>query len=87
MRQPWRGRLDTIGDPVQCETVIRRQGRPTLFSMPSWRRKGCGVSSNADPLRTHNMHEFQVLAVFAVIVAIYLGLFFASEHFFMKDKE
>lgn len=33
------------------------------------------------------MHEFQILAVFAVICAIYLGLFFASEHFFMKDKE
>ena len=45
------------------------------------------VSYNTDPLRTHKMHEFQVLAVFAVIVAIYLGLFYASEHFFMKDKE
>lgn len=33
------------------------------------------------------MHEFQVLAVFAVVVAIYLGLFYASEHFFMKDEE
>ena len=30
------------------------------------------------------MHEFQILATFAVIVAIYLGLFFAAEKFFMK---
>lgn len=33
------------------------------------------------------MHEFQVLATFLVICAIYLGLFYASEKFFMKDKE
>ena len=30
------------------------------------------------------MHEFEVLATFAVICAIYLGVFFASEKFFMK---
>ncbi len=32
------------------------------------------------------MHEFQVLATFAVISAVYLGLFYASEKFFMKDE-
>ncbi len=30
------------------------------------------------------MHEFEVLAIFAVIGAVYLGLFFAAEKFFMK---
>lgn len=30
------------------------------------------------------MHEFQVLATFLVICAIYLGLFFAAEKHFMK---
>ena len=30
------------------------------------------------------MHEFQVLATFAVIAAIYVGLFFAAEKFWMK---
>lgn len=33
------------------------------------------------------MHEFQVLATFAVLASIYIGLFLASEKFFMKDKE
>lgn len=32
------------------------------------------------------MHEFQVLATFFVIAAVYVGLFFAAERFFMKDK-
>ena len=32
------------------------------------------------------MHEFQVLATFAVIAAVYLGLFYAAERFFMKDE-
>ncbi len=30
------------------------------------------------------MHEFQVLATFAVIAAVYFGLFIAAEKFFMK---
>ena len=30
------------------------------------------------------MHEFEVLATFAVICAVYLGIFFASEKYFMK---
>lgn len=30
------------------------------------------------------MHEFGVLATFVVICAIYLGIFFASEKYFMK---
>lgn len=30
------------------------------------------------------MHEFEVLAIFAVVGAVYLGLFFAAEKFFMK---
>lgn len=30
------------------------------------------------------MHEFEVLATLAVISAIYIGLFFAAEKFFMK---
>lgn len=33
------------------------------------------------------MHEFDVVATFAVICAVYLGLFYAAEHFFMRDKE
>lgn len=33
------------------------------------------------------MHEFQVIATFAVVCGIYLSLFYAAEHFFMKDKE
>lgn len=33
------------------------------------------------------MYEFQVLATFAVIAAIYIGIFFAAEKFFMKEKE
>lgn len=33
------------------------------------------------------MHEFDVLATFAVICAVYLGLFYAAELFFMKNKE
>lgn len=32
------------------------------------------------------MHEFQVLATFAVFCAIYIALFFAAERFFMQDK-
>jgi hypothetical protein len=32
------------------------------------------------------MHEFTVIATFAVICAVYLGLFYAAERFFMKDK-
>jgi len=32
------------------------------------------------------MHEFQVLATFAVISAIYFGIFIAAEKMFMKDK-
>lgn len=32
------------------------------------------------------MHEFQVLATFFVIAAVYVGLFLAAERFFMKDK-
>ena len=32
------------------------------------------------------MHEFQVVAVFVVISAIYVGLFLAAERFFMKDE-
>jgi len=30
------------------------------------------------------MHEFEVLATFAVICAVYVGLFLAAEKFFMK---
>lgn len=30
------------------------------------------------------MHEFEVLVTFGVICAIYLGVFFASEKYFMK---
>jgi len=30
------------------------------------------------------MHEFEVLIAFAVISAVYVGLFFAAERFFMK---
>jgi hypothetical protein len=30
------------------------------------------------------MHEFQVLATFAVIAAVYFGLFIAAEKFFLK---
>lgn len=33
------------------------------------------------------MHEFQVLATFFVIAAIYIGMFLAAEKFFMKDVE
>jgi hypothetical protein len=32
------------------------------------------------------MHEFQVLASYAVIAATYIGLFLAAERFFMKDR-
>ncbi len=32
------------------------------------------------------MHEFQVLATFVVISAIYVCLFLAAERFFMKDE-
>lgn len=32
------------------------------------------------------MHEFEVVAIFAVICAIYIGLFLAAEKFFMKDQ-
>ena len=32
------------------------------------------------------MHEFQVLATFAVFCAIYIGLFLAAERFFMQKK-
>jgi hypothetical protein len=34
----------------------------------------------------HAMHEFAVIATFAVICAVYLGLFLAAEKFFMKDE-
>jgi len=30
------------------------------------------------------MHEFEVLATFAVICAVYIGLFLAAEKFYMK---
>ena len=33
------------------------------------------------------MHEFQVLAVFFVIAAIYIGLFIAAEKFFMQEHQ
>jgi hypothetical protein len=33
------------------------------------------------------MYEFQVLATFAVISAIYIGVFLAAEKFFMKNGE
>ena len=91
---PGKPLLDTIGDPVQCVTVIR--GKSIIAVKASSRatarplstcREGCGFLPNAESLRTNIMHEFQVLAVFAVICAVYLGLFYASEHFFMKDKE
>lgn len=30
------------------------------------------------------MHEFEVLVTFAVIAAVYIGLFLAAEKYFMK---
>lgn len=30
------------------------------------------------------MHEFGILAVFFIVVAIYLGIFYASEKYFMN---
>lgn len=30
------------------------------------------------------MHEFEVLVTFAVVAALYVGLFFAVEKFFLK---
>lgn len=51
-----------------------------------FRYGGCARAVVRAPCPESTMHEFQVLATFAVIAAIYIGLFLAAEKFFMKDK-
>ena len=49
----------------------------------SGQRGGCPAPTSAG---SRAMHEFQVIASYAVIAAIYIGLFLAAERFFMQDK-
>jgi hypothetical protein len=41
---------------------------------------GCTIP----PALGSTMHEFEVLVTFAVIAAVYIGLFLAAEKYFMK---
>ena len=42
------------------------------------------LGSQFHPAKRFPMHEFQVLATFAVVAAIYFALFLAAEKFWMK---
>jgi hypothetical protein len=64
--------------PVDCAAQLHND-RPNKSARG--RRARCG-NPMLDPRIA--MHEFSVLATFAVIAAVYVGLFLAAEKFFMK---
>ena len=66
---------------------------PEIRANVTWTRAPAGFRERLWVHRTpvafqidSDMHEFQVLATFFVIAAVYVGLFLAAERFFMKDK-
>ena len=86
------GRSCRVRDGRQASGRPRLTAPPIRATVGAFRQPGAPLPTAAPSLSIHcptpvaAMHEFQVVAVFVVISAIYVCLFLAAERFFMKDE-